>query len=589
MSPAALERLEAIRAVEEAKERRRLSVAVACKSCKVPRVNFDRWSKRFREQGPDGLEDNYAECGRKADAILTPAEQAFGREKLLAFNRADGAGSINAAALAISQWDGCSEETRAAILKCRKSGAAYTPTIRKQLHVDELVIRYHRSPRETENSLANRRGCMRMSRDGTRRLRAGERQSWDDGSVNFVVCVPWHLADDICSRKFGVKLGRFQLLIGVDDAAAFCPGFDFTMRDRQSYRGEDVCRAMARTWAATGKPAEVVLEKGVWESNRVTEFLAAAGVSVTRAYRPNHKLIENYFNGLWTVLGDLPGQIGRFRGEMEDNAKLVEACKAGHKDPRNIFPLLPAVMDAMERAIHLRNHTRTTSALYGQCIPAEIWEEEASTMPRLADDLSHFFRGEIKEWTVMRGGIVGGSVMSPFGESIKYYFDSDELYKFQGQKVRVYFDPFAPSDGARVHALQNSPNANKGDLIAAKAECVSNAPSLVRDMQGWAMDFRPEAAEAARGIRARKTTALRTETRTLSGSGVVSRTSSARDGLGNFTEISRGGKATGGEGAEVSAPRRPATAEHEGNAFAARVAADPRAADLEAWEKDHAF
>jgi len=586
ISPAAQARLAAIRAVESAVARRGLSVAAACKVSHVHRANFDRWSKRLRERGPEGLEDDYSECGRTALAIPTEAEVQFAREKVLVLNRADGAGSITAAAQALAEWEGCSEETRAAILKPRASRHTLTPTLRRAFAVEEQVIRYHRTPREVENSLANRRGCMRAGRDGAR-LRAGWRQSWDDGSINFLVCVPWQLADDVCSRKFGVKLGRFQLLIGIDDAVPYCPGFDFTMRPRQSYRSEDVIRAMARTWAATGKPAEVVLERGVWESKRVQEFLAAAGVAVTRAYRPNHKLIENYFNGLWTALGDLPGQIGRFRGEMEENSKIAEACKSGHKDPTKFFPRLDEVMNTLEHAITLRNRTRTESDIYGQSIPAEIWEEEAAARPRLVGDFSHHYQGEAKEWTVLRCDSVGGSVMSPFGESIKYYFQSEGLWRHQGEKVRVHFDPFAPAEGATIVALQNSRHARIGEVIARKADCISNAPSLVRDMKGWEMDFRPEAADLARRHRRTTVQAIRSETRAIEPKGIVARTSTARDGLGNFTEISRGGKATGGEGAEVSAPRRPAAAEHEGNAFAARVAADPRAADLEEWEKAH--
>lgn len=556
-STVALKRLEAIRAVEAAMDRRNLRVPAACVACKVPRANFDRWSKRYREQGLDGLEDNYANCGKTPLAIPTEEEVQFAREKVLVLNRAEGAGSITAAALALAEWEGCSEETRAAILKPRASKHTLTPTLRRAFAVEEQVIRYYRTPRDVENSLANRRGCMRMGRDSTRRLRAGERQSWDDGSMNFLVCVPWQLADDVCSRKFGVKLGRFQLLIGIDDATPYCPGFDFTMRPRQSYRSEDVIRAMARTWAATGKPAEVVLERGVWESKRVQEFLAAAGVRVTRAYRPNQKLIENYFNGLWTALGELPGQIGRFRGEMEENSKIAEACKAGHKDPAKFFPRLDQVMNTLEREITLRNRTRTESGIYGNSIPAEIWEEEAADRPRLAGDFSHHYQGEAKEWTVLRCDSVGGSVMSPFGESIKYYFQSEGLWRHQGEKVRVHFDPFAPADGATIVALQNSRHANKGDIIARKADCISNAPSLVRDMKGWEMDFRPEAGDLARRHRRATVQAIRSETRAIEPKGIVARTSSARDGLGNFTEISRGGKATGGEEAEVSAPRRP--------------------------------
>jgi transposase-like protein len=519
--------------------RRGKSVSAACKAAGVSRASYDRWLRAYTEAGVEGLSDHYDRCGRKPLAVPTAEEILYAQSKVVAYNRADGAGSISAAAYALAQWEGCSEDTRDAILKRRASVHTLTPTLRKAFAVDETVIRYARDPREVEHSLANQRGCMRRGNDG-RRLRSGKRESWDDGSVNLLVCVPWPMADDECSRRYGVKLGRFQLLCGIDHAYPYCPGFDFTMRPRQSYRGEDVCRAMGRVWAATGKPEEVVLERGVWESKRVMAFLAAAGVRVIRATKPNHKLIENYFHPVWTLLGDLPGQIGRFRGEMRENSQVAEACKAGRVDPRKHFPMLDAFMNGLEKVIQARNTTPSESSMYGNFIPAEVWEEEAKDRPRLPGDLSHFYSGEIKEWTVGRGGSVGGSVMSPFGVSIKYFFDAENLWKYQGQKVRVYFDPFYPENGARVEAMESSHNSAPGDCIAERAECVNNAPRLVKDAKEWKMDYYEESSAEAVRIRKAKVSAIRSETRALTRPGVVERTSSVADGDGGYVEIRRG-------------------------------------------------
>lgn len=44
------------------------------------------------------------------------------------------------------------------------------------------------------------------------------------------MCVPWPWGGDKCSDRYGVRVGRFQLLCGVDDASHYCPAFQFTMR-----------------------------------------------------------------------------------------------------------------------------------------------------------------------------------------------------------------------------------------------------------------------------------------------------------------------------------------------------------------------
>jgi hypothetical protein len=229
---------------------------------------------------------------------------------------------------------------------------------------------------------------------------------------------------------------------------------------------------------------------------------------------------------------------------MRENSQLAEACKVGRVDPREHFPMLDAFMNAMEKAIQTRNMMPSESSIYGRFVPAEVWEEEAAGRARLPGDLSHFYQGEIKEWTVGRGGSVGGSVMSPLGMSIKYYFDAENLWKYQGQRVRVYFDPFYPENGARVEAMESSHNAAPGDCIAERAACVNNAPRLVKDAREWRMDYYEEGAASATRIRKAKATAIRSETRALTRTGMVERTSSMADGDGGYAEVRQEPQAT---------------------------------------------
>jgi len=190
-----------------------------------------------------------------------------------------------------------SEELAAAILKPRK-GKSRPKSIRDAMHVPPDIIRYHRAPTNARLAGCYVPGRLRMVRDasGLRRLRPGERQSWDDATINFGVCVPWPWGGDRCADRYGVKLGRFQLLACIDDASDFCPGFSYVMRPEQSYRAEDTVAAMFRLWRDLYVPERLMLEGGAWQCARAAAFYRAAGVGAEDATgQPHSKLIEQWF------------------------------------------------------------------------------------------------------------------------------------------------------------------------------------------------------------------------------------------------------------------------------------------------------
>ena len=88
------------------------------------------------------------------------------------------------------------------------------------------VARY-RDPKAGQNDGIYTPGWLRMATDGSRRLLPGERQVWDDASVNVGVVVPWTRGGDACSDKFGVRVARFQLLLGIDCATDFVCGYGY--------------------------------------------------------------------------------------------------------------------------------------------------------------------------------------------------------------------------------------------------------------------------------------------------------------------------------------------------------------------------
>lgn len=60
---------------------------------------------------------------------------------------------------------------------------------------------------------------------------------WDDASVNVGVVVPWTRGGDKCSDRFGVRVARFQLLLGIDCATDFVCGYGYVMRGNDAYNG----------------------------------------------------------------------------------------------------------------------------------------------------------------------------------------------------------------------------------------------------------------------------------------------------------------------------------------------------------------
>src|ERR1700693_806054 len=67
-------------------------------------------------------------------------------------------------------------------------------------------------------------------------LRAGTIFEADDGQFNFYAWIPWPTGGDRCSDRFGVRLGRWQLLAVVDARWEFCPAFDIVARGFGSSR-----------------------------------------------------------------------------------------------------------------------------------------------------------------------------------------------------------------------------------------------------------------------------------------------------------------------------------------------------------------
>jgi len=524
-----------------------MSQADACIIAGVIPQNFSRWVKAYRSGGPSALEPRYKNCRRPRELVLEPWEVAELQEIYLRTNRTSSSGSMTMAARLYADKN----EKVARALGRRKDKHSLPAAIVEACQAVNHLVALHREGARALREATYTPGLMRLSPCRTRRLLGGEQQSWDDATINFGVCVPWPWGGDPCSDRFEVKLGRFQLLLCHDDATSFIPSWTYVIRPAQSYRGAEVGGAILRAARDGIKPSRVVVEGGVWQSKRVLDLFAALGIAwVDAKGRPQCKLVENYFNRLWSKLSATPalGHVGRFRAEMKENSDLYCACQAGRKDPRNHFPMLPDALAAIEQSIAWLN-TEHVQGDYGSWVPQERYMNDLADHPRekLHPDWE-YLAAPVCEERMIRRGMVECTAEGPFGFNTKWHFAHHEMGRFQNQPVRIYFDPLAEAPvKARVELLATYAGLRKGTILC---DAVSIDP-----LHDGTPTTAKEQNRQLRSMMRRDYTALAVDPQT-GHQHVVRRESEAR-GPGTRTEISRGGKTPGGGEAELSAPRRP--------------------------------
>lgn len=305
------------------------------------------------------------------------------------------------------------------------------------------LVGFHRGGERKLRELAYQPGLLRRNPDGSP-LRAGQRASWDDATINFGVVVPWPWRGDACADKYGVRLGRFQLLVCHDDASSFIPTWSYVIRFEQSYRGEDVAAAMIRTSRDVGCFDSYVLEGGVWKSNRVQAVLNHLRIGHIDAQgRPQCKLVEKFFGKLWTVISALAkGHVGRFQAEDKATSELYVACRQGRKDPRKYFPMLSEATDIIARAIDYCNHDRWESREYGKWVPADVWARDTAAHPLrpMPADAEWLMAPAVVTRKVTKAAL-RATVPGPLGVSQRYTFSAPWLVAEEGRELTLHFDP----------------------------------------------------------------------------------------------------------------------------------------------------
>ncbi len=505
-------------------------IATACRMAGVSESSYRRWKGRAPDGDPAALADR-PRSGRPAFAWRAESVE-FVRRLYIRTNLRRNAGSA-ALAWRMAAKDPNSPltaEERSRILD--RAGKDVPDGARRALRdISSQVFARYRDPESGEaREGIFAPGWLRMREDGSRRLLPGERQVWDDASVNVGVCVPWTRGGDPCAEKYGVRVARYQLLAGIDCATDFCVGTSFVMRPSDGYRAADVVRAFHSAWEMQGfMPDEIVLEGGSWQASRTLDFLEAAGVKVVSAKgRPNQKLVEGWFNRLWTVMSaKLPprGQVGRFRGEMAKENRLWAAVREGRRDPRGIFPDLREFLRALDESVAYLNADKVCSREYGTWVPAEKWEAQLEKGRPVPEWLRKRALPVNEVRALRRGGIVSVAAECPFGWSHEYVFAVPDAWRYaDGTAMRVMFDPWRVREGARVET------ADGREVVAEAAPCVSPAPDP-ESPRCW-LDPRAAAREARKASRA----AVATQVAAYDGRGAMARraesSDSPRRGLG---------------------------------------------------------
>jgi hypothetical protein len=486
-------------------------LAVACARYGVSESTYARWSARYAEAGMDGLED-LPRSGRPPSVRLTDEEGAYLRKVYLKSNLREGAGSMSLAArwAAKNPDSPLQDATREAILRQRASKHLLPVEVRRVCRASTAEVARYRDAKSGLNDGLYTPGWLRMAADGSRRLLPGERQVWDDASVNVGVYVPWARGGDRCSDRFGCRVARFQLLAGLDCATDLGVGYSYCMRMSDGYGAEDVVSGLHRVWQLNGyAPHECVMEGGAWQAARTLGFLGASGVQCVSAKgRPNQKLIEGWFNSLWTVmsveLGN--GQIGRFRGEMAAENTDWRRCREGVANPKDFFPSLTEFLSALDRSIQYRNSEVRESRDYGRWVPAEAYAAAESFGHPLPQGLRRYALPVREARVLRRQGMVMVAAADPFGYPHRYAFASEDGAMFDGAPVIVSFDPLDIEAGAVIELADNWHDLRKGRIIDAAAPCVSPAPTLLRTNHFWTvatLDPRAAATAEKRASRAK--------------------------------------------------------------------------------------
>lgn len=491
------------------------ALPAACRAAGATPAQYRAWSERLDGAGLRGVADAIR-TGRPRKTEVDAAEAEALARRYLKANTGRGAGSVRAA-VAHAVADPASPlrpETREALRPLADGRTGYVPAaVRETLGaLRGTATEVYRDNRNGTSNGIYAAGWLRRDEETGRWLLPGERQVWDDASPNVPVAVPWPVRGDACADRWGWRAARFQLLAAVDCATDMLVGFGYVLRASDGYRACDVAGTMLEVWRKAGyAPRQCVLEGGSWQASHTLDFMRAAGVRVIDAKgRPNQKLVEGYFNRLWTQIAlELPdtcSQIGRYRGEMRAETLHWMSVQSGAHDPREFFPTLEVFLGAVERAVTALNARAIRSRTYGRWVPAELYAGAAANGQPLVDGLWPHALPVRAMRKVGRDGMVGVAAETRMeGLRHTYLFASADGWRWNGAQALVRFDPHRAERGAYITLARPWRGIAEGTVIDAAAPCVSAAPEFtaaagIADFRGVARAEKRSGMAAVRSV-----------------------------------------------------------------------------------------
>lgn len=455
------ERLLALEKMAEL-EAHGLSKVAAAKALKVRRASLYKWQKDYENEGFEGLMPKTG--GRPIKHLLSEEEAKEVRNRILN-------GMSEVMAVRTCCQDGLVEAGLAAHLLGLPNKHSLPLKIRQQIKVSDAVKTYALSPKNFQLKYLNTpRKTSEIIAGEEVEITPGDWFVYDDMTVNFGWWVPWPHGDCECSRRYGVRLMRGQLLVAMDVKSLCFLGFDLLARPGESYRGNDIMAMMGSLFRRVGMPRRtVLLEGGSWQSLHVQGEkmkpgddsmspeeakmrlggLAALGLKSVRSYQAKTKPIEGRFNFLQTLMEKLPGSLGRNREGKKEWA-VFNRCSTGSVDPRKNFPSIAEMAEKIEEAMLICNDEPLSGKLKGR--PREIWEAAIEKNPLALPDekLSWVFARDKRTLTLPAKPPIKFLARQTSGEEHIYFgHESLLLIPIKGVKVHVYCDPLE-TDGKAV-------------------------------------------------------------------------------------------------------------------------------------------
>lgn len=553
------------------------TLSTAERALGVSDSTLSRLAKAVAAGGEAALLDGRRRSGRHPAVTFTAEETQTLSALYLRTNRAEDAGSMLAAAKIFALDPHTREELRAAILPAIERRRVPGPVKKILQKITPAHFAATRRPKmiQTEQFSGSVGAFVRDKIDRRRVVES------DDGTLNFAATIPWPQGGDPCSDKYGVRLGRWQFLPALEAGwSHYYLGYVLVARPRGSYTQEDVRSVISMVLHQHGLPDEFRFERGTWECNSIVNLIESLGIRLSTVHQSNHKpYIEGGFSALWTYLSIIDGQVGRYRGDQD--ITLVERCRAGRANPLDHFPALSQCIQAIDGALALRNSDTIHSSIYGEWVPEVRHRELAATRPwpHMPAELDYLFAPYVRDWTVTKGAVGRVLTICP-GLGAPFYFIHDDLWRWNGHPVRLYFDPAADRCVATIVSLQSHAGYKPGDIIC-RAELFGELPHFARAAMGWAAGVCPRPTAAQKGPLA----AVRRETRALAPGGRIrSATTFESDGLGNRATFTRSNPVhpvhpVHAESAPPIAPERitiTAPADHEPSEPIERVQIRPR-------------